>query len=61
MPNYWKEVSFYDNGAPNMSVNRRCPNTSELSRLTGFIPKVPLYDGLQTTIDWYSKNQFIKK
>ena len=56
-----REVSFYDNGAPNMSVDRRCPNTSELSKLTGFAPKVLLYDGLQTTIDWYSKNQFIKK
>jgi len=56
-----KEFSFSNNGAPKMSVNRRCPSTSELLKLTGFAAKVPLYDGLKNTIDWYLNNQFIKK
>jgi UDP-glucose 4-epimerase len=35
------------------SVNRRCPETSKIERLTGFHPKVKLDDGLNITVRWY--------
>jgi nucleoside-diphosphate-sugar epimerase len=34
---------------------RRCPDISKLSRL-GYKPRVPLSEGLKSTLDWYWKN-----
>ena len=39
--------------APPGSPERRCPDTSRLTALTGFRPQVPLVTGLQKTIAWY--------
>ena len=48
-----KEFTFSDVGAPNMSANRRCPDISKITKLTGFNPGTTLTSGLITTIDWY--------
>ena len=45
-----KEFTFSDVGAPNMSANRRCPDISKITKLTGFKPGTPLASGLITTI-----------
>ena len=34
---------------------RRCPDISKLAQL-GYKPRVPLYAGLKTTLDWYWRN-----
>ena len=36
------------------SVSRRCPDTSKLTKLTKFEPKIDLNEGLLKTIKWYS-------
>jgi UDP-glucose 4-epimerase/UDP-glucuronate decarboxylase len=35
------------------SPDRRCPDTSKLVNLTGFIPKIELEEGINLTYDWY--------
>jgi nucleoside-diphosphate-sugar epimerase len=40
------------------STPRRCPDISKLSAL-GYMPSVPLAQGLATTIDWYWKNDHL--
>jgi nucleoside-diphosphate-sugar epimerase len=35
------------------SASRRCPNISKLQKLTGFVPKVSLDEGLRLTAEWY--------
>jgi len=35
------------------SVSRRCPDIQRINELTGYIPKVPLDEGLKHTISWY--------
>ena len=39
--------------APPRSVRRRCPDLSNLRRLTGFEPAVSLPEGVRRTVDWY--------
>lgn len=39
--------------APAGSVARRCPDLSELRRLTGYEPTVSLAEGVQRTFEWY--------
>lgn len=39
--------------APPGSVARRCPDLGRLRALTGFVPKVPLEDGVAETFAWY--------
>ena len=51
-----KKFIFLDKGAPNMSVNRRCPDTKKLYELVGYKASTPLLDGLKITIDWYKKD-----
>ncbi|MCA9322932.1 MAG: DegT/DnrJ/EryC1/StrS family aminotransferase, partial [Planctomycetes bacterium] len=46
-------VATQDQDAPGGSPARRCPDTSKLTRLTGFSPRVELENGLSTTWDWY--------
>lgn len=41
--------------APQGCVQRRCPSTDKLKKLTGFEPKVPLAEGLKKINDWYMK------
>ncbi|MBI2583432.1 MAG: SDR family NAD(P)-dependent oxidoreductase [Candidatus Aenigmarchaeota archaeon] len=41
--------------APEGSVHRRCPSTSKLRTLTGFVASIPLEEGLRKTMDWYRK------
>ena len=42
--------------APKGSVPRRCPDISKLKKITGFVPKINLDEGLKTTFEWYKKN-----
>lgn len=35
------------------SVSRRCPDINKLNNLTGYMPRVPLDEGLKHTIEWY--------
>lgn len=37
------------------SPRRRCPDITKLKAL-GYLPKVPLEEGLKKTVDWYLKN-----
>ncbi len=39
--------------APAGSVERRCPDTTQLRLLTGYEPDTRLDHGLSTTVDWY--------
>ena len=39
--------------APQGSVNRRCPDITKLTRLTGYRPETDLAEGLKKTFDWY--------
>lgn len=41
--------------APGASVNRRCPDTSKIKKLTNFFPRTPLDLALKETVDWYSQ------
>lgn len=41
--------------APEGSVKRRCPDTSNLTRLTGYYPETALEAGLVKTHVWYKK------
>jgi len=50
-----KNFTYIDKGAPNMSVNRRCPDTQKLYELVGYKASTPLLDGLKITIDWYKE------
>lgn len=40
-------------GGRSGSVQRRCPDTSKLTALTGFEARVPLKEGLARTANWY--------
>lgn len=40
--------------APVGSVNRRCPDISKMTRMTGLLPQVSLDEGLDVTIKWYT-------
>jgi UDP-glucose 4-epimerase/UDP-glucuronate decarboxylase len=42
--------------APPGSPERRCPDISSLSKLTGYRPAVSLQAGLQRTFSWYQKD-----
>jgi len=42
---------------PDASVKRRCPDTTKLRELTGFVAKHNLEDGLRKTMDWYLSQQ----
>ena len=42
--------------APQGSVSRRCPDTTKLQLLTGYIPDTPLRQGLEKTVAWYTEN-----
>ena len=46
------------NNAPLGSANRRMPDISKLKRLTGWSPKISLFDGLKLTVD-YEKHKLI--
>jgi len=50
-----------ENSSPDGSVTRRCPDTSKIEKLTGFIAKIGIDNGLKKTFDWYweyySKNK----
>lgn len=39
--------------APAGSVDKRCPDTSKITALTGFIPKVSVSEGFSKTAEWY--------
>ncbi|HQI17282.1 MAG TPA: hypothetical protein PLL37_10005 [Bacillota bacterium] len=41
------------NPAPQGCVSRRCPDTSKLNSLTGYMPEINLEKGLRLTYDWY--------
>lgn len=41
--------------APVGAVDRRCPDTQKLHRLTGYYPKINLDKGLALTWDWYKE------
>jgi len=43
--------------APQGSVIRRCPDTSKLRRLTGFMARVSLETGMKKTAKWYLEMQ----
>ena len=42
--------------APQGSVMRRCPDTSKLYKLTGFMAETPLDEGIELSNNWYRKN-----
>jgi len=48
-------VEMRDQGAQSGSVQRRCPQTGKLLRLTGYSPATPLSEGLKNTIAWYDE------
>ncbi|MBT7608980.1 MAG: NAD-dependent epimerase/dehydratase family protein, partial [Bacteriovoracaceae bacterium] len=50
------DYPIVENGSKSSSVKRRCPDTSKLNKLTGFTAKISLEQGLEETLDWYSKN-----
>ena len=47
------QVPLRINPAPQGCVSRRCPNTSKLNMLTGYMPEINLEKGLRLTYDWY--------
>ena len=47
------------NNAPLGSANRRMPDISKLKRLTGWSPKINLFDGLKLTVD-YEQQKLIR-
>ncbi|MBN2563461.1 MAG: NAD-dependent epimerase/dehydratase family protein [Phycisphaerae bacterium] len=51
----WKPETVEHVPAPKGSVGRRCPDTRLMETLTGFVPVVPLAEGLRKTTDWYMK------
>jgi nucleoside-diphosphate-sugar epimerase len=53
----WKPQKTTIISAPEASVQRRCPDTTLLKRLTNYTPKTPLKDGLTKTINWYTKQK----
>jgi UDP-glucose 4-epimerase len=42
--------------APKGSVNRRCPDTTKIKKLTGFVPKVSVSEGFKETTAWYKND-----
>jgi len=42
-----------ERGGRSGSVSRRCPDTSKLKRLTGYVARTDLEEGLKQTISWY--------
>jgi len=39
-------------------VRRHIADTTLLRELTGFEPKVPIEEGIKTTVEWYRKRPF---
>jgi nucleoside-diphosphate-sugar epimerase len=48
-----KQVEFNEIEDTPGSPSRRCPDISKIKNLTGFSPKVCLFDGISKTYDWY--------
>jgi UDP-glucose 4-epimerase len=48
---YNGELEMVD--APFGSVNKRCPDTSKIHKLTGFVPKINVSEGFRKTTAWY--------
>lgn len=45
----------YPPSYPQSATKRRCPDTTKISILLGYKPKVNLQDGLKKTLKWYKK------
>jgi len=50
------KVNIKVKNAPKGCVMRRCPDTSKLHKLTGFVAETSLDKGIELTNDWYKKN-----
>ena len=50
-----REIELVEGPAAAGGTPRRCPDISKLARL-GYKPRVPLDQGLKTTLDWYWRN-----
>lgn len=46
-------VPLHEVEAAHDPIKRRCPDLTELRRLTGYEPEVSLAEGLKRTLDWY--------
>lgn len=53
MEQFGERFEIQECGGRSGSVNRRCPDTSKLARLSGFEARVPLKEGLARTKAWY--------
>ena len=53
MQQFGVRLEIRECGGRSGSVQRRCPDTSKLKRLTGFEAGIPLKDGLVRTSAWY--------
>lgn len=53
----WYPEKIINVSAPLGSVNRRCPCTERLLKLTGYTPDTSLKEGLEKTVSWYKENQ----
>ncbi len=52
----WRPREIVDVAPSRGSVDRRCPDTSVLTAMTGFEAGCRLTDGLRQTVDWYLRH-----
>ncbi|TAJ23336.1 MAG: hypothetical protein EPO64_11390 [Nitrospirae bacterium] len=57
MEQFGERFEIQECGGRSGSVNRRCPDTGKLARLTGFEARVPLKEGLARTKAWYLRGE----
>ena len=49
------EISFSSGPAADGGTPRRCPDISKLAKL-GYVPAIPLSEGIDRTVNWYRSN-----